>query len=318
MLALSRIALARTDRGDRGGLAAFGFYALVGVAVAVNYARGNPAILVTDLGQAAEAVPAVLPPLSATLAYKVLQGERRSRARQLATTATPAAASRPADAAPEPGGHIDGDAGHPVGEGAALPIGRLGQDTTPPPVGPPSRVAASTARAATPPPVAPPSGAATATARAADGAAELGGLLDPEGGRPAGENAPRPAGHLHRQGGHPVGEPAPRSRGQVAGRGGLPSGGAGAQPEGGPGGRNGDAGVGLLADPSAGLWARVAAAVAAEPGVRPTKQRVADATGIPRPTVRRLVAEHQREWDAWVDRHDRDRAGAEVDHGVRR
>ncbi len=338
MLALSRIALARTDRNERGGLAAFGFFALVAVAVAVNYARGNPDIVISDLGQAAEAVPAVLPPLSATLAYKVLQGERRARARHLAIAA--AEQTLPVTSPEEVG---------PAGDAGDLPVegGRAAlADGRPPAAGEGRR------------PVAVASALALGQANGDGGHLPRGLRPEPSGhsdgnGRQMGDvrpeapghrdgDGPRPSaalsaveGQRFGDGGHPevtgampadARRPAPLGQPGRDGRqaqarppsgAGVPAGGGVPASDGVPGGEAVGEPGGLPDDRGEESWARVAAVVAANPGVRLTKSWVAEATGIPRTTVRRLVAEHQPDWDRWAAQRERarsdDRDNASVD-----
>ncbi|MPZ21861.1 MAG: DUF2637 domain-containing protein, partial [Luteitalea sp.] len=78
-LALGSIAVARHDRGDRAGLAGAGFGGGVTLATVINYAHAIPNIVPADLAHAAQALPWILPPLSMTVAYKVVVQERRVR-----------------------------------------------------------------------------------------------------------------------------------------------------------------------------------------------------------------------------------------------
>jgi hypothetical protein len=319
MLALSRIALARADRGERGGLAAFGFFALVAVAVAVNYARGNPDIIITDLGEAAQAVPAVLPPLSATLAYKVLQGERRARARQLLTV--PPATERPS---PSPSstvatGRVEDEAAGAHRSGAGAPAasdGEAGHNSRVP-MRSPAREDRDLTRPAGQTSLAAGGEAAGSPSDGQDGLLVLAAPRREDGHRhgvaghrpPVGHiDAPTPAsagsgGHAEGAAGHGnghggrIGESAGRDSGHPRGEYGPAA--AGGRPAVGVD-RDPDRMTGVSAQSGQDPWDRIAAAVAANPGAPLTKSWVAETTGIPRTTVRRLIAEHELEWDRWI------------------
>jgi Protein of unknown function (DUF2637) len=79
MLALGRTALARVEDGIRPGLAGLGFWAGILVAVMLNYLHAVPAVVPATWFEAGAIVPALLPPLAGTLAYKVVMQERKRR-----------------------------------------------------------------------------------------------------------------------------------------------------------------------------------------------------------------------------------------------